>query len=769
MTTPVYSAPKNGTTSNLDATQSAAHVNQLLGAHAGTLLYDGTPVVISSGGTQFQFTNQRDTEDHAQPFTMSGTTIGRVLVPLNPVGNGADVLVSLWPDNGSGLPNTVGDPIVATMLPAAYINQVAATTGLASGGPLATVQDNILYCSGSVGTFPWAGPAGDANGLPSNSAFTFNGNYCLFAGGFTNVAFAGVSTAYYASHNTLNQPILQPSLPQGSYYGAMCVTADNNSVVYAGGNSGSTVLSAVWVGGWDQSTGKIGAWSQGNALPAGRENGGLASAITSSGTVVVYYLGGSDATPTAHNDVWFTTISNGQTQPWVATSPLPISVAVMGVAAINGWLVVAGGNTNGTVQSTTFFSKIQPDGTLSPWISGPTLPVPAAAYSSGWDCAFTDSSIVMFTGGTTGGGATNAIQVLMVDPVTGPGTQWVSSLFSTAAVYQAGAFDQGNGVWDLVSPNIFSSVFRVTTLTPAPLISVPMPATGLTNGATYHLLVQQFSPSNAEDSVQIGFLDDYPLPQTALIRRPRYSNTWISEPTGFSIPIFVYDQSQSTSNSLVRHVWSEPVHGVGQSWATMIYNEENLLAGALLTTMKPNNALNVNPTFTSGISPWVAINATITQSNAQTHGGFPFSGLLTPTGGNSLAYATSEQFPMRQTEYGSAQYAYVNGYLYSPTGWSGVSLSVNWFDSSGAYLSTSSNTVSLSAATWTFVSNYFQVPATAAFAAIVPTESGTPGATNTLYLSNVQLQLSYESVGALPGAFSVTYNGSLPTGVTQLV
>jgi hypothetical protein len=113
----------------------------------------------------------------------------------------------------------------------------------------------------------------------------------------------------------------------------------------------------------------------------------------------------------------------------------------------------------------------------------------------------------------------------------------------------------------------------------------------------------------------------------------------------------------------------------------------------------------------------------------------------------------------------------VSGYFYSPTGVSSnFSLSVNWFDRSGTYLSTSSNLVTLAANTWTLVFNYFQAPVSATFLTLVPTESGTPTASNTIYMSNVNVTTPPEYTPSMTSAVQVNYSGVWPpVGITQLV
>jgi hypothetical protein len=220
--------------------------------------------------------------------------------------------------------------------------------------------------------------------------------------------------------------------------------------------------------------------------------------------------------------------------------------------------------------------------------------------------------------------------------------------------------------------------------------------------------------------------------------------------------------------------WSDGGAATSVLVSTQNFGSGNLLTGVCEQASMPNNALNSNPTFTSGVSPWTAVNGTLSQSNAQTQGGFAFSGLLTPTGGFAQAYAQSELIRIdagsNQVQQGAAWFK-PNGWFYSPTGWASFSLSLNWYDPNQGYLSTSSATVSLPATTWTQVTNYFAAPAGALYVAIAPTENGTPGATNLLYMSDVTVQPTPERVGALASVAQITYPAGSnwpPTGVVQL-
>jgi hypothetical protein len=150
-------------------------------------------------------------------------------------------------------------------------------------------------------------------------------------------------------------------------------------------------------------------------------------------------------------------------------------------------------------------------------------------------------------------------------------------------------------------------------------------------------------------------------------------------------------------------------------------------------TSRIGAVLNSNPYFETDAANWTGNNGTFVRSTAQAHQGTA-SGLLTPTGGIAQSYAETEHVPVAG---GSTLTA--SAWLRSGPGYASVSLSVNWFDSAHAYLSTSSNISSLAAATWTLREHTYTAPSTAAFASLVPTESGTPPATATLHVDEATL------------------------------
>lgn len=774
MTTPISVAPLNGDNSHLNATQSAAHVNQLLGSHPGQTIYNGAQIVTPlHGGQNFTWFAPGENVDVSQPFTMSGSTIGRVAVPLLPNDNGGDVLVTLCP-NSSGSPN-LNAPIASTRVPAAYLTQVAATSGLNQGGPLATEFNNQTFLTGGITTPAYAPPAIDGGGVSGFTAYVVDGSYIISVGGRqtsgSGLSLPNIATTQYAGGGVVNPPVPQPSLPVGVELAVPVVC--NGSLVVMGGSTTAT-SNTVFTASWNNATGTVGSWSLQTALPTQLNKGGGAA----SGQFV-YYVGGlAGPSQNISSAVYMNTVTNGQTGgTWFQLNSLPAALSAPMVAAINGWLIVVGGdNASFNQVTTTYYAAIQSDGSIGPWLNGPTLPTGADANNVGFSLAVAGDYLII-----VGGSLAQPVMTLSVT-ANGLGPFWRQSDWVNPTGFQdfvCGAFSNGDGTYDLLTLEPFGSgvIAGVSVMTPVPMVSVPLYATGLSNGTVYHIVVQSVESESASDNTSIGLIDSAgtgvtPAYPSSALSSTRYSGTWTAIASGTCMPMQLFDASVKGQPY---HTWREPdpQFNVAQNWSSLLYNNRGLLYGAAEMTQQTNVALNANPNFTTGVPPWTAVNATLVQSNAQTHGGFPFSGLLTPVGGNQLAYADSGFFPLPQTQYGAAQWVYVTGWFYSPNGSSHFALQVNWFDSASNYVQTSSHgTTTLPAATWTQVTQRFQVPANVTFGSINPSLSNFPLVTDTLFINNCYAVMTPETVPTLTGVYEVNYSSTAPNvamGVTQLV
>jgi hypothetical protein len=142
-----------------------------------------------------------------------------------------------------------------------------------------------------------------------------------------------------------------------------------------------------------------------------------------------------------------------------------------------------------------------------------------------------------------------------------------------------------------------------------------------------------------------------------------------------------------------------------------------------------------NPTFESGVSPWTATGASsFAQSSTQKHSG-SFAGRVVPDGVTANVGPAAEVIPTR-----GGFPVLVSVWVWVTSTTSNFSCSVNWFDSTGAYITTTSNFITVSAATWTQAKNYFTAPANAASAQLVPVIIGTPASSQIWYVDDASFQ-----------------------------
>lgn len=761
---PTYSAARSGLLGDTGAVDASAQINQLLSSHGVTALYAGTQILTpngpgSGGPTPSDFWYYHfDVQDYDQPFTMSGTVIGRVSVPLLPVGAGADLIVSLCPDS-AGSPGT---PITTTRIPAAWITQLAAVAGAAgsstalqltapTSAPLATPQFNALMFGSGV-SYAWTPPAGSSAGAISYPVTIGAGGYMVMVGGSIGSNGAvNVYTVPWQGGTVLGAAVAQPSLPEA--LGVTALMANSTTLITAGGlNNSTTYTSSVYTAGWNPATGQISSWSQQTALPQA-----VAAAFGAATDNAVYVVGGQISTPALLNTVYWAPISNGQIASWKTGPPLPVAVKGPFVTIIGSYLVVAGGDTNvglTTVSNAVYYAAINADGSLSPWQTGPPMPYGMGNGNSGF--MVWNASGLTLIGGYNGSSQSTEIQNLSFGP-DGPG---VWTLATLAAPDGNAAFSIGPGQWQVFS--LYSTSYATAPQYLVPKISVPLPTTGLTNGTTYHVLMQQAGGDLNNYLRMPSQYQIFPGNPTAQWRTRSGGSTWIQDGAGFAVPITIYDQ---TAGGVPLHLWADS--GARHTMLINATTPDLSPLGVLEATAQPGPVLNTNPTFTSGTAPWAAAGGTVTQSSAHTHGNLPFSGLLTPSGSAATAQIESEKVAVYQGHNYTA-----SAWLYSPPGYANVAVNINWYNSGGSLLSTTSGAVTaVAAATWTQLSTTSTggIPAGAATGTIVAAETGTPPAGALLY---IYATLQDTSGPMLSSAAQISYpsagSNQTPTGITQL-
>ena len=765
---PTWKAAENGFPANREAINNSTQLNQLLSAHGITVVYPGNAILTGNPTGNGQHLNLTSAppnyRDRSQPFVMpaSKTAIGRVTFPVQYTGNGSDLQVTLCPD-ASGSPNLTA-PIVSTVVPASWITNLTTTGSLTTDvPPLVTSQFNAISLQNDY-SFAWSQPAIGPGGAAQYATPTVSDSWMILSGGYTGSAAATtVATIQSLGGGFIGNPMLQPSLPQAVYYHMMCAT--ENIVMVAGGTNGTAFYSNVWTANWSSDTGVIGAWTAQASLP----NNIIQGCAASWGNYVYVTGGNADLTPaSAYTNVYYANASNGQIQSWTSTTPMPVGLQVHFAAAINGWLVVCGGqNSSGTTQNGTYYAKINSDGSLGMWHTGPTMPVGVYALGAQWSFSFTEDAMIVWSGLVSSGTYTSQMQTLPV-MTTGVGNWWsqqTSQASDATGAFQIAAFPHGEpGNWQL---NVIeTNKYMAADSTVIPMVSVPLPATGLTPGNTYHVVVHQLN-EDLNNYTQLSVGPSVNL--SPYVLRARYTNgAWSAEADGWSFPITIYDNTPGGDAPL--HTWQDGtgtatnLPNVSMASATYVYDWYGRLLGYCDATLQPRDPLNKN-TLTGGTTTnWTPTGGTISSTTAQLHGGYSNSGLLTPDGVSTLAYASSELIQIQPGKpYTASAWFYAASSITN-----NVTLSVNWFDANQAYISTSSNTQSLSAATWTMFLNTYTPPSTAAYATLVPTLGGTPAAGNPLYISWIQLVKADPDV--LSSVAEVTYGTNLwpPTGITQL-
>lgn len=544
---PVWSAARAGLSGDESAVNWASQVSQFLSTHGIVPVYTGNRIwtvaqPVASVTTAFAWLDSTTAgwlpdANVSQPFALpSGVTaVGRVQVPVQASGSGADLQVTLCPDNGSGSP-LLSSPLASVTVPAEHITALSANGSLPAAGPLATSRFNTAFL-GPLGTGPWAQPAVNANGAGSYATPATSGGFTALIGGYDSIANTAISyVAVIASQGTsISGGATQPALPQATLY--ECATITTDSVVVAGGQSPAVPYASVWTAPWDPGTGTIGAWSGQQALPTTLVYG----AMVSKGTTV-YVIGGTTtgAASGAVSSAWTATAASGQVTAWTAGPPLPVKLQQAYAAVIGSWLVVAGGvNTAGTALASTWYSAINADGSLAGWQQGAPMPFAAYAFGPGWNQVSTDSALAVIAGTP----ASPYTQVLSVSP-DGPAPAWQLQNWggTTYGEFQCAAYPAaGPGQWQVFGLHLAG--YDAATLYPVPLLSVPLPVSGLTPGATYHVVMRQTGGS-AVNSLQAGAMTSGA--GAGWLWQPRAGGAWTPH-TGQQVALNVFDQTPGGS------------------------------------------------------------------------------------------------------------------------------------------------------------------------------------------------------------------------------
>lgn len=194
-----------------------------------------------------------------------------------------------------------------------------------------------------------------------------------------------------------------------------------------------------------------------------------------------------------------------------------------------------------------------------------------------------------------------------------------------------------------------------------------------------------------------------------------------------------FQLSGSTAAGKINYAYA--VNGAGGVTSTFNPGLGTFPLTALTSKPFGTTLQTLDGTFESGVSGWTLTSGTLAQSALQAHSGTK-SGLLTVTG-------TPAQANFRHTQVAISTGGTYRASLwaFSTTGVSNIRVSIDWYDASHVFLSTSDVNVSLLANTWTRIdTGPVTAPASAAFAAWGGTIAGSPPTGRAVFFDDVDFR-----------------------------
>lgn len=182
------------------------------------------------------------------------------------------------------------------------------------------------------------------------------------------------------------------------------------------------------------SDGSLGTWSTTQALPSARYYATQTAAVYNG---YIYYAGGYDNTGTRQSTVYYAKLNgDGTVGTWNTTTSLgsggPGAVAEGETVAANGYLYYIGGNNGASDLATSYYAKINADGTVGTWTStGLTLPSNLGDFQA----VVANGYIYTIGGWAGGGGSTNDIFSAKLNSngtLSGTGANWYTPSNATS-------------------------------------------------------------------------------------------------------------------------------------------------------------------------------------------------------------------------------------------------------------------------------------------------------------------------------------------------
>lgn len=305
-----------------------------------------------------------------------------VILALSACGLIPEIVVSPAPISPTAAPPTFTptiDPtkialeIEATAMHTLLTQQAATLSPPTQTLPAAPLSDPTLGIIPWTETIPLPNRSSAALHPPQGLPLIFHNNYAYIFGGrgANDERLTGVYFSAINPDGTLARWTPTTSLP-GKYMEHLEVRIGDYVYVLTGADGSEDVYYASF-----NSDGSISAWKKTAPLAPSRQT----YAAVSYGNFI-YAVGGNSGGP--WDRVQYTSVKpDGSLYLWTETTPLPLAIQEHTMIAYDDHLYVFGGKTEtDELQTTVYFSAINPDGTLAGWQTAEPLPRPMYGYGT---------------------------------------------------------------------------------------------------------------------------------------------------------------------------------------------------------------------------------------------------------------------------------------------------------------------------------------------------------------------------------------------------
>jgi hypothetical protein len=546
---------------------SPSDINQRHVEHQAALIYDGSVILTQTGYDAFVQPLTGIMVD--QPFVMSGTELDRVELPNGPAnGVGQPVTVTLYADS-AGYPT--GVPIAQAVVPASHVFGAKA---------LPQWQYPLLGYLADFDAANFAPPTVSDGVCAILVGGIYNGNGSISQSVVT-CTLGGLGDTVWAAQPQYPLPLLAMSLAI-----ATDATSGGRYIVCMGGVDVTNVLyDQVYIALLDGAD-HLSSWQSSTVLPSavwltqGAASGPYVYCIGGIGPLI----GSSILT-----SVYMATLSNGTLGAWTAVNSLPVAISSSNQAFTHdGWLIVVAGVGNATG---CWAAPIHADGTLGTWQTWPTCAV-ADPTSALFINANGDGPCLILTGAIYPAYTTQQFWTLAFN-ADGPAPAWrlqqsfspVTFFGDPMAVYESNAL--GTPALCCFANPLEASAW--ISLNPkVSLVSVPLRATGLTNGTTYHIVISGVGGITDinDSSVEIAFVHN-----AGHVYSP--STGWQSLGMGTGVPLWIYTNGSPPVGNMV-HIVEDVALGIParSTWLSYDYYQHLLTVGEWTTASDVNLGTN---------------------------------------------------------------------------------------------------------------------------------------------------------------------------------